>query len=361
MLTKKELKELRDELLSSKKPLIYFDDDTDGLCSFLLYYRFLKDYVDEVKGVILKISSELDVEIFIMKAEEYAPDKLFVLDKAVISQDFLDAVHCKVVWLDHHPLLERKRVTYYNPLKHKSKKFPQDTRPTSYWAYQTTKKDRPNDLWLATVGTVSDWHIPEFLKEFAEKYPDILSPEEKIKSPGQILFDTRLGKLCRIIYFNLRFSTKDAMTSVKIMTRINDPYEILEQKTPAGKFLYKQYEKLNEVYERIRADVKIGDEKLVLFQYDDKYSITPELSNELTYRHPDRLIVVARDKDDSMKCSFRSGSLNVRAILEKSLIGIDGHGGGHEKACGGAIVKQDLPQFLDNLRRELKDTKYHIK
>jgi oligoribonuclease NrnB/cAMP/cGMP phosphodiesterase (DHH superfamily) len=354
MITKSELKELRDELLSSKKPILFFDDDNDGLCSFLLYYRFLKDHTDEIKGIILKTSPELDGEIFVRKVDEFNPDKIFVLDKAMISQGFLDSVHRKVIWLDHHPLVDRKHVTYYNPLKHKSKKFLEDNRPTSYWAYKTIEKDRPQDMWIAAVGVVSDWHIPDFLKKFLQKYPDMLPEGFKFTNPGDILYGgTRLGELCRIIYFNLKFASNDAMVSAKILSRIDDPYEILDQTTPQGKYIYKQYKKFNSIYQRIKSDLKLDDTRLVLFEYSDQYSITSELSNELIYAYPDKLVVIARKKNDSMICSFRGANLNVRGILEKALVGINGSGGGHEHACGGNIPVEDWPRFLENLRREL--------
>jgi hypothetical protein len=56
MLTDAEIKELRTELETSKKPLILFDDDTDGLSSFLLFYKFLKPLVEDVKGLPIKDS-----------------------------------------------------------------------------------------------------------------------------------------------------------------------------------------------------------------------------------------------------------------------------------------------------------------
>ena len=43
MLPEKENKQLREELKTAKKPLFIFDDDPDGLCSFLLFYRFLRE------------------------------------------------------------------------------------------------------------------------------------------------------------------------------------------------------------------------------------------------------------------------------------------------------------------------------
>ena len=354
MLTKKELKELRDELLSSKKPLILFDDDADGTCSFLLYYRFLKDYTDAAKGIIVKSSPELKDEIFLRKIEEHDPDKVFVLDKPIINQDFIDQVHKPMVWLDHHPLVQRTKVKYYNPLRDKSLKFKFDNRPTTYWAYKTIEKDRPMDLWIAMVGCISDWFVPEFAKDFSKKYPDLLPKDLKIKSPGTVMFETRLGLLCKIINFNLKYPTKEAMTSVKILTRINDPYEILDQTSAAGKFIYKHYDHYNRIYDDIRSRVVITDDRLILFEYDDRYSLSSELSNELMYNNPEKLIMIARLKTDSYVCSMRSITLDVRSILEKALVGVDGYGGGHEHACGGNIKISDWPKFLENFRRELE-------
>ena len=354
MLTKTELKELRDELLSSKKPLIFFDDDADGTCSFILYYKFLKDYTDSAKGIIVKSSPELKDEIFLRKIEEFDPDKVFVLDKPIINQDFIDQTHKPMIWLDHHPLVKRTKVKYYNPLKHKSAKYKPDNRPTTYWAYKTVEKDRPGDMWLAMVGCISDWFVPEFAKEFTKKYPDLLPKDLEIKSPGTVMFETKLGLLCKIINFNLKYSTNEAMTSVKILTRINDPYEILNQTSSAGKFIYKHYEHYNKMYEEIKSRVVVTEENLIIFAYDDRYSLSSELSNEIMYTHPEKLVLIARLKTDSYSCSIRSINLDVRSILEKALVGVDGYGGGHEHACGGSVKTHDWEKFQENLRRELK-------
>jgi single-stranded DNA-specific DHH superfamily exonuclease len=353
MLTKSEFKELRDELLSAKRPLIFFDDDTDGSSSYVLIYKFLKQYNEDIKGVIVKSSPELKDPVFLKKSEEYNPDKVFVLDKPLISQEFIDDLHKPVVWLDHHPLQQRRGVKYFNPLKHKSAKFAHDTRPTTYWAYKLVEKERPQDMWIAMVGCVGDYFIPEFHKKFTKEYPDLMPKNLKIKNPGTVLFETKLGLLCKIINFNLKYPTTDAMTAVKILTRIEDPHEILDQSTPAGKYIYKKYLFFNEIYERAKSSIVVTEDPLVVFEYEDKYSLTSDLSNELMYMHPDKIILIARLKGGEYKCSFRSTDLAIRPILEKALVGVDGYGGGHERACGGAIKTHDWDKFLENLRREI--------
>ena len=50
MIPESQLKKVRTALETSARPLIFFDDDPDGLCSFLLFYRLHR----EGKGIIVK-------------------------------------------------------------------------------------------------------------------------------------------------------------------------------------------------------------------------------------------------------------------------------------------------------------------
>jgi single-stranded DNA-specific DHH superfamily exonuclease len=351
MITASELKKLREELETTKRPIIFFDDDTDGLSSFVLFYRYVKQFCEEAKGIIVRSTPILKDDMYIRKLEEYQPDKVFILDKPLVSQDFLDKIKVKKVYLDHHPLQHLKDVHYFNPLKHTSKKFKPDNRPTTYWAYQTTKDK--SLLWLAMVGCTGDWFMPEFSKEFSKKYPDLYPPKLKIRNPGTVLHETELGKLCRIIQFNLKGTMQDVLASVKILTRINDPYEILHQTTPQGKFIYKRYDALNKTYESVKSRVKVTDDKLILFTYEEQQGFASDLANEIQYENPGKVILIGMHKDGEMKCALRADTLNMRDILKESLVGIDGHGGGHEHACGAAIKDHDFEKFVDNLRKNI--------
>ena len=75
MLSEKEAALLREELLCAKNPLFFHDDDADGLCSFLLFYRMIK----EGKGIRVLTSPKLDHRLA-RKIEEHNPDKIFVFD-----------------------------------------------------------------------------------------------------------------------------------------------------------------------------------------------------------------------------------------------------------------------------------------
>jgi nanoRNase/pAp phosphatase (c-di-AMP/oligoRNAs hydrolase) len=340
MIPDTQLSEIRQALRDSARPLVFFDDDPDGLCSFLQFYKFNP----ECKGVIYKLAGPLD-STFLKKVEEYQPDAIFILDVAVVTQDFLDNVK-NVYWIDHHAPLALKGVKYYNPMI-ESKGL--DNRPISYWAARITGSSN----WLAMCGCVGDWFLPEDLrKEFEKDYPDLLPSD--VKRPEDALFQTGLGRLSRMISFVLKGSTKDSLTNTKVMTRIKSPYEILEQSTESGRFIYKKFMKTNETYKQLKESVKTDGSNLLVFTYtDNRTSLTSDLSNELLYQNPDSFIVIARKGNSEYKISLRSAKYKVLDILTKALEGVRGYGGGHVHACGANVPHDDFERFIENIRKQL--------
>ncbi|MFH1916347.1 MAG: DHHA1 domain-containing protein [Nanoarchaeota archaeon] len=331
-----QIRTIQEKLLAAKNPLFLFDDDCDGLTSFLQLYRF----VGRGKGVIVKSSPELSVE-YVRRVAENAPDLVVILDKPVVQQQFLDSVSefgIEVIWIDHHPPQVREKVIYFNPRLFNE----EDNRPTAYWAWRISH----GLIWVAMLGAVSDWHLLEDLrKPFAEKYPDLLP--EQVKTPEEALFQTRLGQLIKVCSFNLKGRLSEVNTSIRILTRIEDPFEILEQKTPRGKLLYRKYEKMNVLYEELLSKIEVSEKKIIFYTYkDNKTAMTSELSNELLYRHPGKVIFIAREKSGEMKCSIRSAQYVIPPLLKEALIGIEGYGGGHDHACGACIKKRQFKEFF---------------
>ncbi len=333
-LTETEIKTLRNELDTSHRPLIFFDDDPDGLASFLLFYR----YVGEGKGVCVKARPVLD-KFFVRKVKEYSPDKVFVLDKPGISDEFIQQVSQKIVWLDHHEPNKKPQTLYFNPMVHKKG----DNRPTAHWAYKVVEQD----LWIAMIGVVGDWHLTDLAPKFSEQYPELLPSE--VKTPEQALYDTELGKLVRMYSFILKGRTSQVNKYVRVLTRIKDPYEILEKTTPQGKYIYKNFKKINKKYEEMLNNaLEHGNEteKMLVYHYaDKKMSFTGDLANELLYRSK-KVVVVCRQKNGEMKCSLRSPDKNILKPIKRALENVDGYGGGHEQACGACINVEDWDKFL---------------
>ncbi len=335
-----QIHQIRDHLDNCKNPLFFFDDDQDGVCSFLQMYRYKK----EGKGIIVKTTPKLGTA-FLKKVEEASPDKIFIMDLAIVEQDFLDEMKVPVIWIDHHGPFERNNVKYFNPRVSNR----EDNHPTSYMCHQVVQQD----LWIAAIGCVADWFVPPFIADFKKKYPELI--EHSYKGPGDIIFNSKLGHLIRIFSFILKGKTEDVMKSIKILTRIESPYEILNQETAQGKFIYKRYEQANKLYEPLIKEVletaRKAEGNLVVYKYqDDKTSFTSDLSNEAIYRFPDKIILIAREKNDEMKCSLRSSKIILPPLVEKCLAGLEGYGGGHENACGLNVKTMDFDEFVNRIK-----------
>lgn len=343
MLTAKQIAFLREQLAAAKNPLFLFDDDPDGLCSFLLLYRLNR----EGHGTVVKMLPKITA-FFLGKVREYNPDKIFILDMPIVEQEFIDAAQRPIFWLDHHQPLERQNIHYFNPRLAKADIY----FPTTGMAYQISQK--PEDLWLAMVGCLGDYHLPDFQPEFSQKYPDLLRKDAAI---DEAIYREPISKLIRIFSFLLKGKTSEVNKCIKILARISSPYEILSQQTSQGKYIYKRFEKVDQKYQPLleKAKKTKPKENLLLFTYTEQaWSFTSELASELLYLHQDKLIIVARKKSGEMKCSLRSKKFPLLPALERALIGIDGYGGGHEFACGANIKEHDWQQFLTNLKREIK-------
>ena len=345
MLTPTEVKKIKDELKTCTRPLFFFHDDPDGLASFVLCYRF----VQEGRGLPVKAYPRITIE-FARKVEEYGADKVFVLDVAMVDQEFIDAVKVPIIWIDHHTLLERENVLYFNPQRRGVNV------PTPVLIWQVIGEDRPQDLWIAVTGSIGDWYFPPFAKEYQEKNADLLPAE--CTTVQEAYFSTPIGRLVKVFSFILKGHMTMVMQSIKTLTRLEDPREILFQTTSRGSFLYRKYESVNEDYEKLLVEAKqhVTDDKLFLFIYhDDKLSLTKDLANELLYLLKDKIVILGRERNGEMRCSLRAPEkIQLSKALEHALVGIQGYGGGHEQACGAAIKKEDFETFIANLRKELK-------
>ncbi|MBW3011745.1 hypothetical protein KY311_01025 [Candidatus Woesearchaeota archaeon] len=184
MIPQEQLDKIKEELDFCNRPVFFFHDDQDGLCSFLLLYR----YAQKGKGVVIKTTPKLTKDIFARKVEDYGADKVFILDIAMVEDDFFDAVKVPIIWIDHHePVKVPSKVQYYNPRLENIDEYT----PVTYWCYQIVHRD----LWLAVVGCIGDAYYPDFMLEFREKYPGYVDIESE--NCLDILYGTNLGILIK--------------------------------------------------------------------------------------------------------------------------------------------------------------------
>ena len=339
---KEVLEKAREMLEHAKRPIFLHDDDCDGTTSFVICYQFCRAN-GEGKGISIKRSPSVGHE-FVRHIQEFNADLVVILDKPKADAAFFEEVKLPVLWIDHHEpqtdIVEQfQNVLYLNPRVWDDA----DNLPTSYWSYKITK----TNLWMATVGCVSDWHIPDYIAEFKEQYPDLVpKPYAKVED---LYLDTPIATLIRVIQFNIKGQSMDARKSILTLTRIESPYEILKQTTSRGRFLWKKYERLERDYERMLEEAKESAKQegpvLLHIYQDNSMTFTSELSNELLIRYPGRVVLIGRHHEGVYKCSARSKDIELPPIIAESLKGLDGYGGGHPHACGLSVKENDWDEF----------------
>jgi len=342
MLTKKQIKEIKEHLEKAQNPIFFFDNDPDGLCSFLLLQR----YIRRGKGIPIKSFPEMTAEYF-RRVNELNADYIFILDKPIVSKEFFDEVknfNIPIVWIDHHDVQVEVPdfVYYYNTSLNRFKK----NEPVTYLCYKITEKKE--DLWLGVVGCVFDRYIPDFYSEFLKLYPDLAI---KSKDAFDVFYKSQIGKIVKMFGFALKDRITNVVKMIKFLTIVRSPYEVLEETGKNHemhlrfKQIYKKYQKLLE-----KAKALASENKLLFFQYGGDLSISADLSNELSYFFPDKVIVVAYIQGIKANISVRGKK--IRETILKAIKGLDGAtGGGHENAVGSQMKVEDLERFRENIEK----------
>lgn len=313
------------------RPIFFFHDDVDGLCSYLLLQR--KSF--ESKGVVLKAHPRLTSD-YVDKTKLF--DKTIILDIAMVDDEFIRRARKPVVWIDHHEPSRVDVAEYINP------RLGGVNKSVSEVCYDIVKEK----IWLGMAGAVSDWIMPSFAGEFRKRYPGLCD----VKKPGEANYETPLGKVIRIMSFNLKGASALVNRSIEAFTKIEEPDEILERR-PSAEFVVRRFTRINEDFERLlRSAMAKKQGKLFVFKYaQDRLSLTRDLANELYYRFPDKVIVLGREKSGEVKCSLRGE--NILEKTAKALVGINATFGGHENAVGAVIPVHSFSRFLERLKEDL--------
>ena len=348
MLTKEQINEIREHLDKAQNPIFYYDNDADGLCSFAL----LRRYIERGKGVAVRSFPELN-ESYARKAIELGSDYVFVLDKPVMSKEFAEAIDklgLPLVWIDHHDLPEEKfekelkNFFVYNPARNKDEKSDE---PVTYWSYKISNKKE--DVWIAVMGCIADHYLPDFIDEFTGKYMEYGG---NVKKPFDAYYGTEIGKAAMMLNFGLKDSISNVIRLQNFLINAKGPESFFEE-SKENYFLRKKYNDVKKKYDTLvdKAEASVKG-KLIFFDYSGELSISSDVSNEISYKYPDKYIVVAYKKGEISNISVRGKG--VKKILERVLEKVGGRGGGHDDAVGARIETKDLEKFREAFEEAIK-------
>jgi len=342
MLTKKQVKEIKEHLEKAQNPVFFFDNDQDGLCSFII----LRKFCEKGKGVQVKSYPSMNKDYF-RKVNELKADYIFILDKPIVEKDFFeeaDKNNIPVVWIDHHEIDREsipKFVNYYNPLFNKKK----SSEPVTHLCYQIS--GRKEDLWLDIIGCTSDKFFSEHYEEFKKTFPELAVDSNE---PFDILYKSQIGKVAKILGFALKDTTTNVVNMMKFLIKAKNPYDILEE-NPKNIAIHRRFSQIDKKYTQLLDKAKTlatHPGKILFFRYGGDLGISSELSNELNYNFPEKIILVARINGST--ANFSARGKGIRKIVLKAIENIpDSRGGGHENAVGGQIKVEDIEKFMEKL------------
>ncbi|MEI6731654.1 MAG: DHH family phosphoesterase [archaeon] len=345
MLTNKQIGEIREHLEKAQNPVFFYDNDNDGLCSFLLLRRML----GRGTGIVVKNYPDLNAQ-YAKKAQDLNADYIFVLDKPEIAQEFLDEIgmlHIPVIWIDHHDSKELKseNLILYNPVKNKGND--KSSEPVTYLSYKIA--GNTGDIWIAMIGCISDHYLPDFAEDFSKAYPEFWG---EVKMPFDAYYGTELGRVARSLNFGLKDTPAHVKDLQNLLLGMRGPDQVLSELEGDHAFS-ERYRALKEKYEILlkKAESEL-DRNLLFFAYGGFECLNADLSNELSHRYKGKYVAVAYVKAGEAKISMRGK--NVRAILEKLLKNFQNcRGGGHEDAVGASLQADDLPKFRELMENEV--------
>jgi len=344
MLTKDQISQIKEQLEKAQNPIFFFDNDPDGLCSFLLLQRWL----GRGRGVAIKSFPDLN-EAYFRKIQELRADYVVILDKPLVSDDFFNRireVNLPVMWIDHHDMGIKVPdfVAYYNPVL-----TSKTNEPVTALVYQISQKKE--DLWVAVVGCISDGYIPDFYEEFKEKWPEL---GVKTENPFEVLYKSRIGEVARIFSGGLKDTTTNVVNMLRFLVRAQSPYDVLEENSK-NYSMHKRFKQIDTKYQRLLEKGKslaAKSGKLVFFRYSGDLSVSGELANELMFTFHEKIICVAFVKGSRVNLSLRGK--NIKEKFLKAIEGIESAtGGGHKDAVGGQMNASDLDEFNERLEREV--------
>jgi single-stranded DNA-specific DHH superfamily exonuclease len=342
MLTEKENMEIREHLNSAASPLFYFDNDQDGLCSYLLLRRM----IGKGAGVPVK-TSPLDMGYF-RRIKEFDPDVVFILDQPTVAPEFFEALkeaNVKVIWIDHHEIDLSEVpdwVYYYNPLysgigTHE---------PVTALCYEITP--RKNDFWLAVIGCIADRFIPSFYSDFLEKYPDLGIDSD---DPFEIFYNSTIGRIARMFGVGLKDRTSLVVKMIKFLSEAKTPYDVLEE-TRENHTMHKRFSDIDFKFKKLieKAKFDVDDSNFLFFKYSGETSMSADIANKLSYLFPGKYIVVAFVKGVRVNLSMRGVGIRGLAtqVIEKIPYATCG---GHDDAVGAQMEESQLEGFVVRLRQ----------
>ncbi len=325
------------------KPIILFDDDPDGIISYVLFRRkalfaqprLVRGTPILEKRLVQRIPSDVDLTI--------------ILDKPGVEEDLARLLPEPVVWIDHHPPATQTLGVYVNPT------HAMGLHATTSLLVHMLFPDTP--AWLALVGSIADHAYPERLVErMKQDYPFLFEGWDG--TLVSLKFDTPLARIIRLVSFSVKGDVRNAYAMLRALVSVQRPEDILVARSGMMGEVWEKYERMEKAYlEQLRDAYAHARDlgRVLAYTYTrEGMSFTVDLANELAAR-TGKIIIVGRPYNGQVLFSIRSSREPIVSAVQQAALLAGGTGGGHTHACGARIPEDQAEFFIQTFAKLLEE------
>lgn len=372
------IEKIRNILSNSKKTLIFFDTDTDGITSFFQLRRVFPNII----GFPFFKNEKLQKKVF-DKIKKIDFDVVGFFDTPKISRDILEKFkEKKIIWVDHHLTynleLEKKYdLIIFNPLIYKET----EEKPTTFLTFLICDCPKEN-LDLVNIGSIADFFLLDILSdwfyfdeenfskifnldkkkileilEFIKKndLEDINIKKRKIDYISSLTFGTKLKYFKYFFDFLFKLDLDIALKALEKIEKFTIREYLIHLSNGDGEVFSLFQEMLisfEKTFQKVILDNKGNTKKYLFFEYKNKENTTRMLCEKSIdiFKEKDIFVIAFLKKNSNgITLSFRSREIDVNDLIKKILKNLSGNGGGHKLSAGCFIEKKDYSIFKERL------------
>jgi single-stranded DNA-specific DHH superfamily exonuclease len=349
---------IKDLIVNAKKISLIFDLDTDGVCSAKIVFEAVNRMQKEISDFFPGASGNLNDESLIRGLKNAEPDLIIIVDDELRKNSaIIKNFNCNILVIDHHGIQDLpigKNIHYFNLKLEGNNTYT----PACKLCFDLFSKivDIKDLDWISAIGIISDSgaiHHQKFLKKVFKKY------SEEIKDDKDYLSDSFFGYLGNIINTGKIVKGKDgALMALRILQESSSPkdflqkaYELRQLCDDVNLYLKEMsldFESKKESYENL---------DLYFYTFNPKFKIGSVLSTIVSFKHPNKTVVIFSKKSRIISISYRhqDKKVDMNLLARQSIKGLKhAGGGGHVPAAGGHVQTKDLNILKRNIITTLK-------
>lgn len=337
----KEGRRFLDQIGKEETVMIIHHSDADGCTSAAILKKALEEKGVEKVDAVSPVTQPYITKEIKELVEKENPSVLILADMGNGDLEYLreESRKRKAAVFDHHKIFtDIGDILVVNPCK---ANIPDTMNPSaSYVAWRVWGTEGTD--WLAVVGAIGD--------KGEKKIKELV---EETKALYGVSMES-LRKCTQILDAAEAYEPGGANVVVPALMRCRGPKDLLEGDAPEIKELRGKKEKIEAEIQRI-ADEHTGkvNERLIVYGIETKYGIKGDVANVLQERYPYKIVLVYVEKKGQIRLSMRTNTDEDIATAIKKALGPHGRGGGHPKASGAEMPKEEFEGFLERLRDEL--------